>query len=291
MAAYRSAKHIAICLLLAAVPTVLGAEAPRPNQVEVTYLGNEGFLLAKGETRVLIDALFGDGIEGYPVVPPAPRRQLEAATGPYAEVDLVLATHYHDDHFNAEAVAQHLRKNPEARFVSTRQAVNRIRRIAGFDQLASRVQGFWPDEGQRAVVEHAGIRVEILNLHHGRGRKPEIQNLGFLIDLGGLRFFHVGDTEVGLDDIRPYDLGKADIDVFFAPSWFFTYDSFAPVLEAIDADTRIVMHLAEPSAPARWFGPDGNRPKRIERIRRQDPQAILFEPLESRQFAPTPASR
>ncbi len=42
--------------------------------VEVTYLGNEGFLIAAGDVRVVVDALFDDGIKGYPTVPPGPRR-------------------------------------------------------------------------------------------------------------------------------------------------------------------------------------------------------------------------
>ena len=54
-----------------------------------------------------------------------------------------------DDHFNAEAVAKHLRNNPEARFVSTRQAVEKLRRVDDFDEFRDRVSGFWPAEGTR----------------------------------------------------------------------------------------------------------------------------------------------
>ena len=253
--------------------------------VEVTYLGNEGFLITAGERKLLIDALFGDGIDGYPVVPPGPRRQLEAATGAFAAVDLVLATHDHDDHFNARAVARHLHANPRARFISTHQAVERLRQLPDFDPLADRAEGYWPAENARVTVTHGDIEVTILNLHHGRGRRPEVQNLGLLIDLGGVRLLHVGDTEVSPVDIRPYRLRDEAIDVLFAPSWFFDSPRFRQVIDEIGAGARIAMHLAEESAPASWFGPSGSREKRIAEIRKADPEAVLFEAMETRSFS------
>ncbi len=256
---------------------------------DVTYLGNEGFLIAAGDTRIVIDGLFGDGLANYAAVPAEPRRRLESAAGEFAGVDLVLATHHHDDHFAPGAVARHLAANPGARFVSTRQAVDRLRRLEGFADLAGRVEGHWPPEGETATREHAGIRVTMLNLHHGRGHQPPVQNLGFLIEIGGLRLLHVGDTEVTVDDVTAYALGDAAVDVLFAPGWFFSYESWKPLLAEIDAGTRVVMHLAEPSAPANYFGDDGSRAGRLERIRKLDPEAVILGPMETRRFEATSA--
>lgn len=281
----------ALCLVTA--HAVLDAQPIPPAataEVEVTYLGNEGFLLAAGETKVLIDALYGDGLAGYAVVPDEPRRQLEAAAGRFAGVDLVLASHYHGDHFDAVAVARHLTNNPGARFVSTHQAVDRLRRVEGFVDIADRVEGHWPAEGTTAAIEHAGVKVTILNLHHGRGRQPPVQNLGLLLDLGGLRLLHVGDTEVTTGDVSAYALGDAGIDVLFAPGWFFGYKQWKPLLAEIDPASTVVMHLAEASAPASYFGPAGSRAKRIERILEVDPDAIIFESMETRTFTPDSAA-
>lgn len=271
--------HILLVVALLAgsgAPSPAQTPSPTPSGVRITYLANEGFLITSGETKVLIDALFGSGIEGYPVVPAAMREQLEAATGLFAGVDLVLTTHFHRDHFDPQSVARHLRSNPGARYISTHQAVDRLRQLPGFKDLERRVTGHWPAEGQRAVIEYEGLRVTLLNLHHGRGRNPPVQNLGFLIELGGLRLLHVGDTEVTLNDVRPYALGDAGIDVFFVPAWYFTYSQWQPLLTEVDASVRVIMHLAEPGAPASFFGPEGSRAKRLERILAADPDAIVL---------------
>ncbi len=128
------------------------------------------------------------------------------------------------------------------------------------------------------------MTVTVLNLHHGRDLRPPVQNLGFLIDLGGLRLLHVGDTEVTVDDVRAYALGDAGVDVLFAPGWFFGYRQWKPLLAEIDAASTVVMHLAEPTAPASYFGPAGSRAKRIERILEVDPEAVILEAMESRSF-------
>jgi L-ascorbate metabolism protein UlaG (beta-lactamase superfamily) len=275
----------AAALLAVAAPAIgRTAELP-PAAVEVVYLANEGFLITAGETKVLVDALFGDGIDGYPVVPEETRRQLEAAEGPFAGVDLVLATHFHDDHFDPRSVARYLRHSPGARFVSTHQAVERLRRLPDFEDLAGRVEGHWPAEGERAVVDHAGVRLTLLNFHHGRGRRPPVQNLGFLIDIGGLRLLHVGDAEAKLDELEPYSLGGAGVDVFFVPAWYFIYPWLRSLVTEVGAGARIVMHVAEPDAPASSFGPDGRRAKLVERILDEDPQAVVLRPMEARRFA------
>lgn len=94
------------------------------NALEVTYLANEGFMIAGGGRKVLIDALFGEGLDGYAVVSPAQRALLEQAREPFADMDAVFATHFHDDHFNATAVLAHLTRNPQAFFFSTPQAAD-----------------------------------------------------------------------------------------------------------------------------------------------------------------------
>ena len=51
--------------------------------LELTFLGNEGFLLRAGGKSVLIDAITGDSLTGYVPLPAEPRAKLEAAQPPF----------------------------------------------------------------------------------------------------------------------------------------------------------------------------------------------------------------
>lgn len=215
------------------------------------------------------------------MVPREIRRELEAGSGRFAGVDLVLASHHHGDHFNASAVARFLSAQPNARFVSTHQADERLTDGA----LSDQVHAFWPAEGKSEVMELDGIKLTVLNLHHGRGRRPPIQNLGFVIEIGGLRFLHVGDTEVNAKEISVYGLDDLRIDVGLLPVWLIDRPEWRPVLDEIAARHLVAMHMASPDAPSSYFGPAGSFERRVAAVRRAaDGVWLPTEPLAHRRF-------
>jgi L-ascorbate metabolism protein UlaG (beta-lactamase superfamily) len=256
-------------------PVVLAA-----GEVEIRYLANAGFLIAAGDTKVLVDALYGDGIAGYPVVPPSLRRRVEAGEQELAGVDLVLASHRHGDHFDAHAVARHLGANQDARFVSSEEAVASL---AAVDPgLADRATGLWPPEGERASVEHAGIRVTALLLHHG---DAPAQNLGLLVEISGLKVAHLGDTEVTAEDLRSLGLADEGIDVALVPYWYFISSRLRSGIGELGALQVVAMHLPAPDAPPAYLAPAKSFDALVEAVRAADPEAwIPLRPLEERRF-------
>lgn len=264
---------------------LLAQDAPSGAELTITRLGNAGFALAvDGRIRVLIDALYGDGIRGYEVVPEAARRRLERAQPPYDDVRWVLASHVHGDHFDPRAVAHFLSANAEARFLSTPQAVAQLRTLEAWRRIGKRVDEVWPGTGASLDTEHAGIPLRAVRLHHGTG--VDAQNLGLIVDLADSRVLHMGDTEASLDEVRTLALDEAGIDVVLAPYWYF-FGGRRPLLDSIGAAHRVVMHLAAPDAPSAYFAPATSRPGQERRILEADPAAILLGRLESHRIKAT----
>ena len=229
--------------------------------LEVHYLANEGFLIEGGGKRVLVDGLFGDGILGYPVVPSELRFELETGVGKWGDIQVVLATHHHGDHFDPGAVARFLEANRAAVFVSTPQAVRRL--TAGLTtgdsertELLTRVHGILPVEGAVEHLEISGIAIDLLNLHHGR-RSPPVENLGLAVTLGDTRFLHFGDTEAKTEDFEPYLELLRGTDLAVLPFWFLSSEWRADMVrELIRPRWIVVSHMPTPNAApshfARW---------------------------------------
>jgi L-ascorbate metabolism protein UlaG (beta-lactamase superfamily) len=257
--------------------------------LELTYLANEGFLLEGGDRRVLVDALFREGVAGYPTLAAGERERLETAQPPYDRVDVVLATHHHADHFDPVAVVRHLRANPRAVFVSTPEASRRAREQAE-PALHSRIRGISPEDGRALAVEAGGLRFEALGLHHGRDRKLPVANLGFLLHLGGVTLIHVGDTEATAEDLAPFDLGHAGLDVALVPTWLAHAAPWKNTLRsALPARRLVVMHVPAPDAPADWFGSGGRLEATVGEIRDTFPGAeVMSEPGARLHVAPAP---
>ncbi len=278
-------------LLVAAAPAAQPPAAQPPAAkgpaLEVTYIGNEGFLLAAGGRKVLIDALTAGDLPDYVLLPPDLRARLEGAEPPFDGVELVLATHFHADHFGPRAVARYLAANPRAVFVSTPQAVARLRGTLGASQdLMGRVRAVLPEEGGRLAIPELGVTA--LHLHHGRDRDPPVQNLGFLIEMGGLRVLHVGDTEATPAEFAPHGLVREGIDLGLIPSWILLRSPWkGAVEEAIRPRRLVAMHL--PPAWSDRVSAWGRRFFRDEvaQLRKAYPQAVIFEqPMETRRFEP-----
>lgn len=248
-------------------------------QMRVTYLANEGFLLAGGSKKVLVDGLFAAGVPGYATVPDLLYSASVAAEPPFDGIDLVLATHFHPDHFDAETVVRHLRANPEALFLSTPQAVRKISELVADDvAVLGRVEAVYPPAGEALRLSRAGIELEVLNLHHGRGGSPPVENLGFVGNLGGQTWLHVGDTEAGMADFQPYSLTDKTIDVALLPDWFLDYEEFVEVTRReIRPREIVVMHLATAAAPSNYFGRHGDHARRRRALLERFPDAVILE--------------
>jgi len=260
-----------------------GAETGRgaSPSLSVTYLANEGFLLESGEEAVLLDAIFGDGLAGYPAVPMPLRDEIERGLGRFGEVDCVLATHAHADHFDPKAVARFLANVP-AQFVSTEEAVREIEPLVANRALPP---PRWLRPGRHVVelFDCGGLAVSAMSLHHGR---LMIKNLAFIVEIGDLKVLHVGDTEITADEVRPWRLSEIGIDVALLPAWHLTEPTWLPLVREIAPGAIVAMHLASPDAPRSWFGSDGSLEDRIEEIRRRSPDAwIPTLPLEERTFS------
>jgi L-ascorbate metabolism protein UlaG (beta-lactamase superfamily) len=190
--------------------------------LELTYLGCEGVLVRSSAGTVLIDGLFGDEAAPFGVPPAAVLEKLRDARPPFDGIDLILATHYHADHFDAGFVARHLRANPRARFVSTPQAVVQAGE-ATHGACADRLHALDPADGEVARFDAGAFRVEAFGLSHGRVHYADVQHLGLVVTMEGRAVMHLGDGIIDEKALRAAGILDRAIDVGVVPFWFLTY--------------------------------------------------------------------
>lgn len=254
-----------------------GATVPRPPgaTLEVTYIANEGVLIAAGSTQVLIDGLHRQYRSSYPFLPEPYREQIETAQAPFDEIDLVLVSHMHPDHFHPESVARHLRHNAGATLVSSEQVVREIEALPDHASIRSQVTTITPPLKQKVTTIVGGVRVELLGVGHGTGRHATVQNLGHVVTLGGKKLLHIGDAST--EDASTFDalnLDEEGIDVAFLPVWFLTGDEGSTIVRQYIKPKHIVaIHM-----PAE--GPQ----RAITQIRERFPDAVPFTVLLEKKF-------
>jgi L-ascorbate metabolism protein UlaG (beta-lactamase superfamily) len=258
---------IVVLLLAAFRPT-----QPQGDGVAVTFLANEGVMLSSGSAKVLIDALFLKYERGYAVPADSTQAALQRARSPFDSIDLVLVTHRHGDHFHPAPVAAHLRANPQATLVTSQQVIDSLRRYAPARALsAERLMARTMRPGTRRREVIAGIAVELLGLPHGG--HPRVEHVGYIVELGGRRVLHVGDSDFSEETLAPLRLDTARIDVALLPYWAVTSRKDRRVIERWIRPRRIVaFHIGDRDAA-----------KAVRDVRRAMPNAVtLVRSLETR---------
>ena len=130
-----------------------------------------------------------------------------------------------------------------------------------------------------------GVKVTIINLHHGR--KRPIENLGFMVEMNGQRFLHVGDTEATAADFAVYDLKEKKIDVAFLPLWLLRHNAWAGSASAVGARRIVIMHVPTAEMADGAVERQGGWTQVLAAIQAERPGSLSFaRELQEKQILP-----
>ena len=240
----------------------------KKEQMEIYYIGNAGFLISYGSKKVLIDAIHKH--PWYLFTPEDVLKKMMDSQPPFENVDLLLVTHSHGDHFDPQLTAQFLSQNPGTILVSDPRVIERLKRVMkeDFTKISKRVKNIDLEFGEAAGLTAHGIKVKALGLSHGY---PDYLNLGFIINFNGITLFHPGDmhTEPSKGYLKALHIENQGIDIVFG----------GPVLDSpLWKDNKPQYYIAM-----------HNRPEQMEssskEILKENPDAIIFkETMEKKVF-------
>jgi len=162
------------------------------NEVEITYMGNHGYLFSTMGRRVLIDSLTEIG-GGYETTSGVILNMLNEAGFPFNRINLALTTHIHGDHFDRDAAINFLIANPNASHLSTNEVDESLQASSSYNQIQSQSIGIFPNPSSRIQTEAAGITVDVVRIDHHGGQEGD-EHVAFLFTLNGIKFLHVGDA-------------------------------------------------------------------------------------------------
>ena len=126
----------------------------------------------------------------YPDTPEAIRQELLRDIRE-KNLETLVFTHEHADHFCPEDVAEALKMNPDLRIISTEETIRRIRAL---EPEAGRLTAVAASEQKYRVVTLPGMRLTLFNSIHMGDQFANIQNLVCLLEAGGKRLMLPGDA-------------------------------------------------------------------------------------------------
>jgi L-ascorbate metabolism protein UlaG (beta-lactamase superfamily) len=260
-----------VCAIALTVALAAGAGA---QSIDVTYIGNAGFMVTAGPHKVLVDAMYDQGWDHYLVPSRSTRGRIKRAEPPFDGVDLILATHWHDDHFDEEIVAEHLRHSPGCTAVVTEQAADLLKGRRDFAKIESQVRAIAPAWGEVVDMRVGGIPLMAVGMKHvpypvegGVDKHRDVQAIGYIVTVGGVNLYHVGDAVLDVDDgfITSSGIGKRRIDIVFME--YFDRSS---------GTVRVIRELIRPYAVVATHIPPGEWERQSAAFRDTFDGAVVF---------------
>ncbi|MFP2927726.1 MBL fold metallo-hydrolase [Pyxidicoccus sp. 3LG] len=236
-------------LLVAAGAVLLLAASPAPPPpAELTYLGNEGVLIRVGGQQVAVDALHREFPRPphYEHLPEEHREKLETARPPFDGIRVHLTTHIHADHFHADSVGRFLESSRGMDLVVPREAPAEVCRERPPEKCAAspRLHAMKKGWGREKVFTFGDVRVTVLDLPHAKGARTMVDNLGYIIEMEGRRFLHVGDAHMDRETFERFRLPRRKIDYALLPYWYLLdEDGRKLVREHIGAKHVVAFHV------------------------------------------------
>ena len=271
---------------------VMASTSAAENTAKVHYIANEGFLIEVGAKKVLIDALFDNQSITWCHVPDEMTlRKMENAEAPFDGVDLILVTHAHPDHFSPQTVIRRLRNDSAAVVVGPPQMVAALGAAGATEQeIEERIIEVDLELFESTALDVAGVGVRAYRLKHSEymtedpetgekiDRHRNVENLIYLIEVGGKRLLHVGDAVLSQNP-ELFDDGvfeKVDLDIVFLEYFDSSEETRAILDRFMNIDRTVFMHLPTEA-------------DEIETISQQleltSPNRVIFDtPLQIREF-------
>lgn len=240
-------------------------------EVEITYIGNAGFLFVYNDRKIIIDALYSSAT--VPTgVSLAVFGKIQKGLPPFDGVDLALATHSHNDHYDSYSVGTFLKNNPDVIFISSNEVRYYLEmEYSGFNSIQDRVVAVTLEKGETCELTENGIKLKILGMRHGGYYSGK--NYGYLFEMGDVKILHMGDSLLTQSEIEVFQLPQEEIDVVFVNWWYLINSEYAnTVREGIKAKQIVVMHNDIKTFEDRIVDIDWI----LERVGAEFPDALVF---------------
>ncbi len=175
--------------------------------VSVTYIANDGYIFSDGTHKVAVDCMFYLKYGGWHSPDKKMKEKIVNGEKPFDNIDAIIVTHAHGDHYDADMVAKYMSKF-ETTLIAPPQAISRLKKSQLFIPGKGTILAAPGDFHQSREFKVKKLKIAAQTLRHVGKNKPT-QNMAVFVSFEDLTIMHAGDAK--LDDLYEAKFPKTDI--------------------------------------------------------------------------------
>ncbi len=244
---------------------------------KITYVCNTGILAQYQGKKILIDGLCDSVTPIYKNPTDEAVHQIIKGISPFDDINMMLFTHHHTDHFEANSTAAALKNNPNIAIISTSKTISMLAPlVSNYDK--EKMVALVPALHASEYVNIQGIDIRAISLtHDGKGHE-NVQNLAYLIQIEDKKILHVGDAKPFEENFKNLNLVQEEIDLLLAPFPYVGIPSGREVIKKYIAPKKIgAIHLPyQDKDEGGWIR---STKKSLDRVKDHFIEALFFEEI------------
>ena len=214
-----------------------------PDKVKVTYIANDGIMIEHDGKKVVIDAINRAGnLTGWISPSSAALMAVENGDPPYDDIDVIMITHNHSDHYATSAVQNYLSAHPNTKLIVPASM------RGSFGAFGSQVVDVSLNKFERVNVVENGIGIDVLRVEHFDQFAYDFSTLEsytYVIEMAGKKFMHTGDIDYVDSQLDVFNLLADDVTVVFIPTFgtLVTAENRDALVDNVAPENIVCLHL------------------------------------------------
>jgi len=212
--------------------------------VNIEYIANSGVMLENKGRKVLIDGIHTKLVPPYYNTRKEVLNKIMNNEKPYDNIDILIFTHDHSEHFDAVAVCEILKRNRLTQLVCTYSARDKILNSPNFDPIiVSQIQELGVPKWQSMLIKLKETPFEVISMVHDGKEYSDVENFAYYFEMGGKTFMHLGDSAPSMENFENAGMFKREVDVLFAPFPYIALSTGREIINKLNPRRVIIVHL------------------------------------------------
>lgn len=206
------------------------------NDLKITYIANAGLLISFSEKTILIDGIHFFKPFGFSPVPEKVLNNIINGESLYKDMDYILFTHYHNDHFNENKLADYCLTNSPRLIVAPKSDDNLKNIKANKLYLDSFL---WQET---IILEDNGIKLSAYKTLHDGKQYQNIEHYIYQINISNINILVMSDTDFRCPELEKM-LSNKKIDILIVNFLFLNNSYGRKLIKQINPSELLIYHL------------------------------------------------